>query len=165
MWESVVDKEQNNLTDMIVEIHVTVSVFCSSMSSCSKQLQKLLEENLSQGPAHTRTKPRGHVPAPLVPMGLSNGENLWVNCTCITTACSHTFKHANGLVAWEFHSTSSMHCVFILQDLLDVNTLELGRQLTSPTSFRLQRLVAPSSTNLYQELAIFSKLWCDSALV
>ena len=61
---------------MIVEIHVTVSVFCSSMSSCSKQLQKLLEENLSQGPAHTRTKPRGHVPAPLVPMGLSNGENL-----------------------------------------------------------------------------------------
>jgi len=40
-----------------------------------------------------------------------------------------------------------MHCVFILQDLLDVNTLELGRQLTLAYSgilreFRPQELLS-----------------------
>jgi len=40
-----------------------------------------------------------------------------------------------------------MHCVFILQDLLDVNTLELGRQLTLASSgilreFRPQELLS-----------------------
>ena len=38
--------------------------------------------------------------------------------------------HVQYIQAQKFHSTGSMHCIFILQDLLDVNTLELGRQLT-----------------------------------
>jgi len=85
----------------------------------------------------------------LYPWVCPTERTLWVNCICTSTACSHTFKHANGLVAWEFHSTSSMHCVFILQDLLDVNTLELGRQLTLAYSGILREFRVSSEACLY----------------
>jgi len=42
-----------------------------------------------------------------------------------------------------------MHCVFILQDLLDVNTLELGRQLTLAYSGILREFRVSSEACLY----------------
>lgn len=81
------------------------------MPSCGKHLHTLKEANLSAGPAHLQIKPQGITPTPLVPISISTGVDF----------VGYLFF---AFVWFHFLSTSQ------LKDLLDVNTLELARQLT-----------------------------------
>lgn len=79
------------------------------MPSCGKQLQALKELNLSSGPLHLQAKPRGVSPTPLIPISLSTGDDFVSS------------------VELQLHNNTHFYC---MKDLLDVNTLELARQLT-----------------------------------
>lgn len=85
------------------------------MPSCGKQLLALKDSNLKFGPAHLQSKPQGMAPTPLVPISLSTGVDFVSDRPPI-------FKRSRHLVV--------VACFWCVQDLLDVNTLELARQLT-----------------------------------